>query len=83
MTLFTLPEDEDLVELELKIFRPESAYERCTYPFGNCPKELWDEGYMWVVNDEWEEFGCAEEEGAWGWKVVKRVAGFDTIGKTV
>nr|KIR87996.1 alpha-1,6-mannosyltransferase [Cryptococcus tetragattii IND107] len=81
VTLFTLPEDEDLVELGLKIFRPESAYERCTYPFGNSPKELWDEGYMWVVNDEWEEFESAGEEGAWGWKVVKLVAGYGTIGK--
>lgn len=81
VTLFTLSEDDDLVELGLKIFRPESAYERCTYPFGNSPKELWDESYMWVVNDEWEEFGSAGEERAWGWKVVKRVAGYDTIGK--
>lgn len=36
---------------------------------------------MWVVNDEWEEFGSAGEEGTWRWKVVKRVAGYDTIGK--
>lgn len=56
VTLFILPEDQELVDLGLEISRPESAYERCTYPFGNSPKELWDDGYMWVVNDEWEEF---------------------------
>ena len=39
VTLFILPEDQELVDLGLEISRPESAYERCTYPFGNAPKE--------------------------------------------
>ncbi|OWZ79285.1 alpha-1,6-mannosyltransferase [Cryptococcus neoformans Bt85] len=81
VTLFILPENQELVDLGLEISRPESAYERCTYPFGNSPKELWDDGYMWVVNDEWEEFESCGEEGTWGWKVVKRVTGYGGIDK--
>ncbi|ODN76052.1 hypothetical protein L202_05997 [Cryptococcus amylolentus CBS 6039] len=75
-TLLTLPSSFLSTALGLQLDHPESAYERCSSPWGNSPQELWDGGYMWVVGDEWEEF-----ERSGGWEVVGEIEGFAGVGR--
>ncbi|WVQ76291.1 hypothetical protein IAR50_005956 [Cryptococcus sp. DSM 104548] len=76
VTLFTLPSPSLSAFLGLQLDHPESAYERCSAPWGNSAQELWDEGYTWAVGDEWEEF---EKTG--GWVSVGEIDGFAGVGK--
>jgi len=83
-TAYTLPPTH-LIDVErrsnITIVRPESSYEASHSPSGNTPQELWDEGYDWVVTDDWELFtGDHVEEGKTGWEVRGEVEGYQGLG---
>ncbi|WVQ80366.1 hypothetical protein IAT38_002471 [Cryptococcus sp. DSM 104549] len=81
-TLYTLPTATTHPHLSFTIDHPESGYQRCTFPYGNSPKELWDAGYDWVVTDDWDLFvrEGVREDGL-GWEVVDEVGGYLGLGK--
>lgn len=67
----------------MTIVRPESSYEGSHNPSGNSPTELWEDGYNWVVTDDWDLFQDEEKFGS-SWNVADEVEGYRgvRIGRT-
>jgi hypothetical protein len=62
----------------ITIVRPESSYEASHSPSGNTPSELWQEGFAYVVTDDWAAF--KDPETASGrWELSVGVEGYQGV----